>query len=135
VTPLLPSSEKCEHAYSVHVATAAGQLRGDVVVMAYLCPLSVSGVEAGTPLPERQLVAARRVTKGANGRVELGVALDIHAMQLTTLDGERRVRAGSYSVAFSSGVASKEVVVPLQLSPEAASACLMSDPGDARARE
>jgi hypothetical protein len=103
--------------------------------MAYLCPLSVSGVEAGTPLPERQLVAARRVTKGANGRVELGVALDIHAMQLTTLDGERRVRAGSYSVAFSSGVASKEVVVPLQLSPEAASACLMSDPGDARARE
>ena len=54
----------------------------------------MAGLAAGTPVPVKQLVAARRVTKGADGRARLLVALDTEAMKLTSLDGARRGPAG-----------------------------------------
>ena len=54
----------------------------------------VAGLAVGTPVPVKQLVAARRVTKGADGGAWLLVALDTEAMKLTSLDGARQGSAG-----------------------------------------
>ena len=113
---VVPPPSQCELIYTVSVNTTAGQLAGDVVVMAFLEPKRVTGLEAGTPLPSRQLVGVQRVHKSAaDGRAKLLLVLDGEALKLTAIDGERAVRDGSYSVVFSSGVASDEVAVPLTL--------------------
>ena len=57
------------------------------------------------------LVGASRVAKRADGGVKLIVALDNDAAQLTDLDGSRALRAGSYSVVFSSGASLHAVFV------------------------
>lgn len=111
----LPMGEGCAMAYEVAVRTTAGEKTGDVVVLAFLEPESVTGLATGTPLPKRMLVGATRVAKGAEGGAKLVVTLDAAAAQLTDLDGSRALRAGSYSVVFSSGVASAEVSLPLEI--------------------
>ena len=113
--PVMPSSSGCELAYDVAVNTTAGVKAGDVVVMAFLVPESVAGLAPGTPLPKRQLVAAQRVTKQEDGSAEMLLTLDPAAVQLTDLDGSRALRTGSYTVVFSSGVASGEITLPLRI--------------------
>ena len=111
-----PSSPQCELIYTVSVKTTAGQLSGDVVVMAFVEPKRVTGLAVGTPLPSRQLVGVQRVHKAAaDGSAKILLMLDTEALKLTDIDGERVVRDGDYSVVFSSGVASSEVACPLTL--------------------
>ena len=66
-------------------------------------------------MPVRQLVGVRRVSKEKDGSAKVFIELDAEAMKLTAIDGTRAVRDGEYNVVFSSGVASGETSVPLQL--------------------
>jgi hypothetical protein len=140
LTIVPPPSAQCDWTYTVTITTSAGQLDGDVVVMGFLvrgwrtesllgpvvlgltCPFfacqvpqTVRGLEPGTPLPIRQLVGVRRARKELDGSAKLFITLDADAMKLTAIDGTRAVRDGEYNVVFSSGVASGETSVPLQL--------------------
>lgn len=119
-----PPPSQCELVYGVTVTTTAGPRGGDVVVLAYIVPKQVKGLPDGTPIPLRQLVAARRARTDAQGGAKLVIALDTEALQLTGLDGVRSVRDGLYTVVFSTGSApaSPDVEVPLQLT-EYASGC------------
>ena len=117
---VVPPPTQCDLIYGVTVTTTAGQLAGDVVVMGFLEPKRVSGLQPGTPVPVRQLVGVRRVSKEKDGSAKVFIELDAEAMKLTAIDGTRAVRDGEYDVVFSSGVAGGEVSVPLQLHERAA---------------
>ena len=87
-----------------------------MVILAFLVPQKVVGLTEGTPLPRRQLVAARRVRKRSDGTAEVMLELDPQAMQLTNLDGTRAARNGAYDVVFGGGVEGEEVTSQLALS-------------------
>ena len=117
VTP--PQSLQCDGSpliYGVKVQTTAGPKDGDVVILAFLVPQKVIGLTEGTPLPRRQLVAARRVRKRSDGTAEVMLELDPQAMQLTNLDGTRAARDGAYEVVFASGAEGEELTSQLALS-------------------
>ena len=87
----------CSLSYAIKVTTLSGARGGDVVVLAFLVPktIAIGQLQPGTPLPARQLAAARRLRKDdQTGSVSAVLTLDAEAVKLTSIDGSRALRAG-----------------------------------------
>ena len=95
--------------YNVHVRNS-GPISGEEVVQLYVSPITNSlrpstGGQWTAPVPKRKLLDFEKLSIGV-GESKM-VSFTVHAdkhLQLTDLDGTRKLVPGSYRLTFTNGV-------------------------------